>query len=680
MSDYLWDRTGEPDADVVRLEQLLARYRYDRPMRKQMRIARGRWLRNVAAAAAALLIIAGVALAAVALRLHWTKGRPWDVIAVAGAVTINGKAVAARDLLRPGDELRTGGNSRVTIRVARIGAIEVGPSSIARLVTTESRRHRLALQRGTVRARIWAPPFTFGIETAAGLASDLGCDFTLQFAGGRGSIHVTSGWVDFDGPAWSSVIPENATAELLPHGPGTPVYADAPYALRDAVRAYDAGGSLSAVLRHARPRDSMTLMHILERAKPEERALAVDAAAALAPLPRDVTREQLIAGDLRAFDRWRESAGLRGTKQWLLRWRDAFPAPQAAAQPRRRAIAHPSPPRTESYAVGAGPRAVAVGDFDTDGQLDVAVASSGAGTVSTLFGSGRRLRAGATIPAGREPTDIKAADVDNDDDLDLVIANHETSAVTVLLNDGKGSFIAAPYSPLAMGARPHIHSVTAADFDGDGWIDLAVESSDTRDVRLRRGSANGFHASIAIDVRTMPYNQLGAADVSGDGVADLLVPGHNDRTARGVTRRANGFGLAPWTIATGNTPWLVNGADVDGDRRADVLVVETDAVSVWLQGANGFSHASWSPVRVAGATGLATGDLDGDGIADIAIGPWSGSGVTVWASRGRRTHAVTTCQRPIGLAIADLNRDGSGDLIVACNQEDRLLVVPFPLR
>jgi hypothetical protein len=338
---------------------------------------------------------------------------------------------------------------------------------------------------------------------------------------------------------------------------------------------------------------------------------------------------------------------------------------------------------TTSYDVGARPRAIAVADLDGDGRLDVAVANSGDGTVSILLGAGGgvlRPAAGSPMPAGREPSDVRAADLDRDGDADLALANHETSGVTVLLNDGRGRFAAAAGSPFDTGARPHVHGLAAADVDGDGWVDLAVESADTREVRILRGGARGFGAVLAVDVGTMPYYRVGAADVVADSLPDLLVPGHGDSTVRILHRRGATLVAAPSPIRLGGTPWMVLADDVNGDRRRDIVVVQTDAVGIWLAGEGGYSAASGSPFRLTGATEVATGDLDGDGIADVAVGLWEGAEVTVLAGPRLAARRVRTCERSIGLAIADLDGDGRNELLAACATENRLIVVPGAAR
>ena len=335
-----------------------------------------------------------------------------------------------------------------------------------------------------------------------------------------------------------------------------------------------------------------------------------------------------------------------------------------------------------SYDVGARPGAIATGDFNNDGTLDVAVANSADGTVSIFLGvGGGRLRPapGSPFPAGREPSEVDAADLDRDGDSDLVLANHETSRVTILLNDKRAHFTAASGSPFETGARPHVHSLATADFDGDGWPDVAVDSADTKEVRILRGSPRGFGAVIAVAVGTMPYNRLGAADVAGDEHKDVLVPGHDDSTVRVVQRAGSGLALAAWNIRLSEKPWMVVGDDVNGDRRTDLVVVHSDAVSVWLAGRDGFSQASGSPFPIRGATVAATGDLDGDGLTDVAVGPWDGDEVTVLGGRGLTARKIRTCERPVGLAIADLDGDRRNELLAACANDNRMVVVTMPV-
>jgi ferric-dicitrate binding protein FerR (iron transport regulator) len=329
--DYLWDRSGKPDPEIEHLESLLGRYAH----RSESSAASGaesgagappaprRRYRIPLAIAASLVLL--IALAAFAARFRWRPGAAWPIVSVTGAPTINGQAITPDTRLGIGDELRTDARSTAVVEIARVGELAVAPNSTVTLMQTRGGRHRVRLDRGHVSARVWAPPFTFSVHTPAGLASDIGCAFELRYDGGAGEVRVTSGWVDFDGEDRSSLIPAGALAELRGENPGTPYYVDATPAFRAAIRAYDHGqGAIGPVIAEARPRDAMSLIHLLERAPRDERAPLYDALARAVPPPPGVTREGVLARDLEMLDDWRRSMGLGGVKRWWVYWRDAL--------------------------------------------------------------------------------------------------------------------------------------------------------------------------------------------------------------------------------------------------------------------------------------------------------------------------------------------------------------------
>jgi len=341
--------------------------------------------------------------------------------------------------------------------------------------------------------------------------------------------------------------------------------------------------------------------------------------------------------------------------------------------------ASPRAPSLDSYVVGSRPRSVAVADLNHDGRRDVVVGNAGDGTLTVLVGAGdgRLSPMGSAIPCGNDPSFVDAVDLDKDGDADLVVANHETSNITVLLNDGEAKFSPAPGSPFNSGARPHVHGVATGDFDGDGWCDVAVESADTREIRLFRGGPRGLGEAVPIPVGTMPYHRLGAADMTGDGIPDLLVPGNGNSTVFFLQRANGGLAKSSPVIAVPDKPFVVLGGDVSGDGRNDVIAVHAGAVSVLLATSRGFSPSPGSPFSVAGASEAAIGDLDGDGITDIAIAPWDGDEITIIEGGAMTVRKVRACRRPIGLAIADLDGDKRGELLATCSTGNRLVVLKW---
>lgn len=325
--DYLWDRSGEPDPEVRRLESLLGRYRHDatnpipHPARTR-RFAINTWARPLAAVA--LLAFLALAVAYV-IRFQWSSGSPWEITRVAGSPRMSGNVLARDAKLGVGDDLQTDARSQVTVRIARVGEVDIGPSSELRLLATGRGRHRVALEHGTIHARLYAPPFTFGVRTPAGMATDVGCAFRLEYDRGSGLLEVLSGWVDFDG---DTLVPAGAVAELREgKGSGSPYYPDASDAFRAALRELDFGADRRALPRlvsEARPRDALTLLHLLEKVPAGERSLIYDRLADLTPPPAGVTRDGILRRDSRMLHSWRQSLGIAGARSWWLNWRDAF--------------------------------------------------------------------------------------------------------------------------------------------------------------------------------------------------------------------------------------------------------------------------------------------------------------------------------------------------------------------
>jgi hypothetical protein len=318
--DYIWDRSGEPDPEVERLERLLGGVDELKPLETHRVFgpARARWM--ALATAAAAVIVGAVLL----VRVQFQSG--WAVAAVSGSPRINAEEIGADGRFPVGGLLVTDASSRARISVGKIGEVEVQPNTELRLLSARSTDHRLDLKRGAIRARIWAPPRLFFVDTPSATAVDLGCQYDLHVdANGDGEVYVTVGWVAFEARGRESFIPAGAMCRTSKaFGPGIPVYADASGGFRGAVENIDRGSypeNMSVVLRDARPRDALTLWHLLVRTRDPR---VYDRLAELAPPPADIDREEVLAGNRAALDRWWEALGL-GSASWWRSWKQSAP-------------------------------------------------------------------------------------------------------------------------------------------------------------------------------------------------------------------------------------------------------------------------------------------------------------------------------------------------------------------
>jgi hypothetical protein len=259
-------------------------------------------------------VLAGVALALAGLiywRIPHEPSARWEVIRLEGAPFVGTKHVAGTGNIAAGEWLETDISSRAQIKVGDIGSVEVEPNTRLRVVRTKAAEHRIALSRGEIRAKISAPPRLFFVDTAAGTAIDLGCDYTLETdQNGSGLLRVTKGWVSFQWREFESLVPAGASCHTrTPIGPGIPYFDDAPVALIQALDTYATQKSQSAlgvVLAETRVRDTLTLWHLLSRVDAADRERVYDRIAALAPVPGAISREKVLKLDPEALRLWKE--------------------------------------------------------------------------------------------------------------------------------------------------------------------------------------------------------------------------------------------------------------------------------------------------------------------------------------------------------------------------------------
>jgi hypothetical protein len=347
--DYLWDPTGSRDAEIERLESVLADFRYkyrplvlpaENPAVSLMpRPTSLRWLPRLAAAAVLLTLSLGAYF--LVHRAHPADPGPaWNVVSLEGAPQIDSRTIsvgASTAKFRVGDTLTTNSSSRASITEPFLGQIYVDPGSRVHLLQSSPNFKRIQLEVGTIHAAIWAPPAQFIVDTPSASAVDLGCRYTLQVApDGSGTLRTTMGWVGFHLNGRDSFIPAGAICTMRPEaGPGTPFFEDASANFRDAVEQFDRAApsgdvrsrQLETILREARPRDELTLWHLLSRTTGPQREQVYARLSALIPPPVGVTREGVLQLDPHMMDLYWNALDLGDISVW--RFWEQLSGPQA---------------------------------------------------------------------------------------------------------------------------------------------------------------------------------------------------------------------------------------------------------------------------------------------------------------------------------------------------------------
>jgi len=272
---------------------------------------------------------------------------------------------------------------------------------------------------------------------------------------------------------------------------------------------------------------------------------------------------------------------------------------------------------------------LAAGDFNGDGNLDIAATQSGDNTLTILTGNGSGGFSGGTqYSVGTNPVSVAAGDFNRDGFIDLAVVNQGANSVSILLGGAGGTF--QPATHFATGSGPF--GVAVGDVNRDGFLDLLITNPSANTVSVLEGKGDGtFQLPVPYATGTGPVG-IAAADLSGDGKLDLITANGGGSSVSVLLGNGDGTFQGHLEYPTGASPQSVAVGDFNGDGKLDVAVadecndtsvppacVTPGSISILAGSGNGALQTFVEYPSIQSPTSIAGGDFNGDGSLDLAV-------------------------------------------------------------
>lgn len=312
------------------------------------------------------------------------------------------------------------------------------------------------------------------------------------------------------------------------------------------------------------------------------------------------------------------------------------------------------------------PGPAVLGDFNGDGIADLAVAlwtnDVNGNVLTVLLGNGDgtfRSTPGSYEMGVESAVPVLSADFNADGIADLAFINRGSSTIEVLLGNGDGTFTPASPAPVS-GSFAGYPGVAVDDFNGDGIPDLAVTTTiqGTPSVEILIGNGDGTFAQAPIVTQT-PYGAIAiaAADFNGDGFADLAVLGTHSYADRVTILLGLGdgtFAEEANSLEAGAYSYSMVIGDFNGDGIPDLAVANQGftlgSVTVFIGAGDGTFPGNQTVVDgnlTQRSIGFLAGDFDGSGISGFAVGDYEGM-ISTWG--GNSSESATASLQAVSIS------------------------------
>jgi gliding motility-associated-like protein len=346
---------------------------------------------------------------------------------------------------------------------------------------------------------------------------------------------------------------------------------------------------------------------------------------------------------------------------------------------------------------GSEPYSIAIGDLDSDGKPDLAVANQISNTISvfkniSILGSitAGSFAAKVDFITNSEPYYVGIHDLDGDGKPELIVSNNDSDNVSIYKNTTTTGVInvSSFAAKVDFATEENPWNVAIDDFDLDGKPDLAVVNDVSNSVSVLKNqttpgsiTASSFAPAVNFATGAFPIG-IDSKDLDGDGKSDLVVTNQSDNSIS-ILRNTSTVGSITATsfaakvdLATGLDPYSVSIGDLNDNGKPDVVVANfsSGSLSVFDNISNSGSIDFLTKVDFtsgAGALDVKLSDIDGDGKPDAVVTN-GGSRISILKNANSSTPIAigslsfpidfTSTSDPYGVAIGDLDGNGKPDI------------------